>query len=71
MKTDVNNKDFFLRLVSKERLRGTRKWPITILYVDLKNFTTEIETTTRTITRQLTYNAFVNLSIKLVKCASL
>ena len=30
MKTDVHNKDFFLRLVSKERLGGTRKWSTTM-----------------------------------------
>ena len=30
MKTDVHNKDFFLRLVSKERLRGTQKWSTTM-----------------------------------------
>ena len=27
MATDIYNKDFTLRLVLKERLRGTRKWP--------------------------------------------
>lgn len=30
MKTDVHNEDFFLRLVSKERLKGTRKWSTTM-----------------------------------------
>ena len=28
LKTDIRNKDFALRLVLKERLRGTRRWPI-------------------------------------------
>lgn len=27
MKTDIHNKDLALRLILKERPRGTRKWP--------------------------------------------
>ena len=28
MKTDIHNKDFVLRLILKERLKKTRKWPV-------------------------------------------
>ena len=31
MKTDIHNKDFALKLILKERPRGTPKWPIRLL----------------------------------------
>ena len=33
MVTDIHNKDFALRLVLKERLGGTRKWPIAPFWI--------------------------------------
>ena len=30
MKTDIHNKDSTLRLISKERLEGTQKWPVQV-----------------------------------------